>query len=171
VADFGISESIMLAAAIASTATAAYATYASGQQQEAAAKYNAQQAEIEAQQNRDAAKVQAQNAAEVQRRQIAENRARIGGSGIEMNEGSPLLVLMDNAYQASLEQSRITYAGEIGATGRQSAANLLRFQGGNAATAGAVGAGINLLSGTANAAGRYYGRSTRLNALGSDAQL
>jgi hypothetical protein len=163
------SGTILAVAALAASATGAYATYAQGQNASAAARYNAQVAEIEAQQNRDAAKVQAENQAEAARRVIAGNRARIGGSGIQMNEGSPLLSLMDNAYQESLEQSRIKYAGEIGATGRESTATLLRFQGGNAATAGAIGAGVNLLSGVANTAGRYYGRSSRLTALGSDA--
>ena len=159
---------IAAAAAVLGTATAAYATYQSGQDKEAAARYNAQVSEQEAQQARDAAKVEASNQAEAARRAQATVRARIAGSGVEMAEGSPLLVLMDNARQASIENQRILYGGEVQATGRLQNAALQRFQGSRAAAAGSLGAGVNLLSGIGSAGSEYY-RPRRTSALSRSA--
>jgi len=152
--DFGLTE-VAAAAAIVGTAVSAYGAYASGQAQKKAADYNAASDEIQAQQARDAAKIDAGNQALAARRAEAGVRARAAASGIDPGFGSPLLVMMDNARQAKLENERILYGGEIRAAGYQSGANLSRFQGRAAESAGNIGAGVNLLSGIARVGSQY----------------
>ena len=146
---------IAAAAAVAGTAVSTYGAISSGQAQSAAANYNAQEAAIQAQQARDAAKVDAQNQEIVANRAQATTRARAAGSGIDPSYGSPLLTVMDNARQASMEHSRILYGGEVRAAGLESGAALDRFQGSQYARAGYLGAGINLLSGIARVGSQY----------------
>lgn len=142
-------------AAVASTAITAYSVYAQGQQQSQANETNARIAEIQAQQARDAARIDAENQALAAKRAQATVRARAAASGIEPSVGSPLLTIMDNARQAELEKQRILHGGELRATGLLSGANVSRSQGAAAASAGRIGAGINLLSGVSGIANQY----------------
>lgn len=159
---------ILAGAAVAGTAVSAYSSYASGQQASKAAAYNAQTADLQAQQARDAAKIDAENQQEAARRVQGQTRARIAASGVEQSEGSPLLTIMDNARQAEIEKQRILYGGELRATGLQNQATLSRYQGGQAATAGFYGAGINLLSGISSAGLQYYRGGKSARSLGWD---
>lgn len=163
-ADFGVGEALA-AVALVGTAASAYATYSSGQAQAEASDHNARLADMQAQQARDAAKIDAENQAEIAKRAQAGVRARIAASGVEMGEGSPLLVLMDNARQASLENQRILYGGELRAQGLEANAALSRYSAGRYREAGGFGAGINLLSGIGKTGSQYFGRSRGLTAL------
>jgi hypothetical protein len=153
----GVETALLVAAAVAAAGTA-YSIYASGQAQQAAGEYNADVAEQQAQAARASAAVDEEAAREKARRIQAAARAAYGASGVSQEEGSPLLVLMDNAAQAELEAQRIRYAGELAATGYGNQATLARTQGAQAAQAGQIGAGISLLSSGASIGYRaYYG--------------
>ncbi|HXG17186.1 MAG TPA: hypothetical protein VNK50_13120 [Calidithermus sp.] len=141
--------------ALAATATAltAYGVYQQGQAQAAAMRYNARLAEQQALASRQAAAFEAERARERSRRLLARARAIYGTTGVEVNEGSPLLVLADSARQAELEAQTIQYGGELRARQAQGQANLESFQARLASRAGTIGAGATLLSGAARIAG------------------
>ena len=90
---------------------------------------------------------------------MAATRARIGGSGVLPGEGSPLLVQMEQAEQARLDEANIRYAGEVGAQANESEAILQGFVGKRAMRQGYIGAGASLLQGASTALSGY-GRST-----------
>jgi hypothetical protein len=143
-----------VAATVATTAISAYSSYQQGQQAEKAGKYNAQVAENQAIMVRQAAGVREEQHRARVRALAGQQRAGVGASGVE-EAGSPLLVMADTLQQAELDAQRIRYGGEVSATGYESQARLQRYQGGQYATAGMLGAGQSLLSGAATL-GRMY---------------
>lgn len=148
---------VAIAAAVLGTATSAYAAYSQGQAQQQAAKFNAKVSENNAEIARQTAEAQARQKADQYRRILGANRAAAGAAGVEGDQGSPLLVMADNAAQAELDEQFTRYRGMIQQTGFQSEANLNRYQAGYARQAGLFGAGSTLLSGAGNIAGRLYG--------------
>ncbi len=152
----GVEVALLIGAAVAAAGTA-YSVYAAGQAQQQAAGYNADVAENQAQAARNAAAVDEEASREKARRIQAAARATYGASGASQEEGSPLLVLMDNARQSELEVQRIRYSGELAARGYQNEANRVRYEGAQAAQAGTIGAGISLLSSGASIGTRAYG--------------
>ena len=149
-----------LVAAVVAAAASAYATYQSGQQQAKGFRYQAQQQENQAQAARNAAAVQEAQSRERNKRIMALARARAGASGVVSTEGSPLLVMLENARQAELEAQLIRYGGEIQAGFLEGESRLSTFRGRNARRAGNIGAGTTLLSGVANAYAGYKGGGT-----------
>jgi len=160
ICDYGLEIALIVGAAVAAAGTA-YSIYASGQAQEAAAEYGADVAENQAQASRNAAAVDEDIAREKSRRIQAAARAAYGASGVTQDEGSPLLVMMDTAAQSELEVQRIRYGGELATGGYISEATRQRHYGQQAAQAGAIGAGISLLSSGASIGSRAYGMNTR----------
>lgn len=156
-----------LVATVVSTAVGVYASYQQGQAQQKAAKVNAKVAENQATAARNAAMVREQQHKEQIRRLAGTQRAVAGASGIAL-EGSPLLVMADTLEQAELDAQRIHYGGDVSAMGFESQARLSRWQGAQAAHAGAVGAGATLLSGAAKAASYGGGATTSGGGGGSD---
>src|SRR5882672_5890633 len=98
--------------AVLAAAGSAYAAYAQSQAQAQAADYQRKVAKNQAQAAKQAADIAAENARTQHQRIMAAQRARIGASGILGTEGSPLLVQMESAEQAALDEARIRYAGE-----------------------------------------------------------
>lgn len=143
-------------AAIAAAGTA-YGYHQQGVQQEKAYRYNAQIAEQQAEQARGAAKIRAEQQAEQDRRLQSAAVAGYGGSGVTL-EGSPLLVLMESARQAEIDQARIAYGGEISAAGYENQRRLQGVYGQNAGAAGSTNAGISLLGSSANLLNTYYAK-------------
>lgn len=154
----GVETALLIAAAVAA-AGSAYGVYASGQAQGAAADFNAQVAQQQAQAARDAAAVEEEQTRERNRRIQATARARAAASGVVPSEGSPLLILMDNAAQAELEAQRARFGGELTAAGFRGQAAQQQFAARQARTAGGIGAGISLLSSGASIGTRAF--STR----------
>jgi hypothetical protein len=146
---------IMIAVTVAAAAASAYATYSASQAQEQAYKYNAKEAERQAEIAAQQTKFAAQQQAERDRRTRAAARAIQGTSGVEVGEGSSLLVDLDSAKQAELNYQAIRYQGEAQVRALQSQATLDRFQGATAARQGLIGAGASLLGGAASAGGSY----------------
>lgn len=150
-----------IAVAVVAAAAGAYSAYAQGQAQAAAARYNARVAENNATNSRNAAAVEAQVRGEHYRRQMASQRAAIGASGIAPDEGSPLLVQMDSAEQASLDLARVRYAGEVRASNYGAEQNLQKYYAKQYVQAGYVGAGTALLGGVSSGFSAYAGASAR----------
>src|SRR4029453_2836615 len=136
---------ILLIAAIAATVVAAgvsaYSSYQQGQQQQKAYKYNAKvaknQAEIAKQQQDFAARQQRER----DRRARATARALQSTTGVDVTEGSSLLVDVDNARQAEMNAAAARYTGEAQQSAFADRAALSRYQGNLAAEQGAIGAG------------------------------
>lgn len=141
-----------IVATLVISAASAYAQYKAGQAQAKALQYQARQAENQAKAARDAAAVaEAQSRARTDRIR-ATARARAAASGVSSSEGSPLLVLMENARQAELEAQLIRYSGEVQGRFFESESKLFTFRGRQARRAANIGAGVTLLSGVSSAA-------------------
>jgi hypothetical protein len=93
----------------------------------------------------------AEAAAEDQRRADAQfkskRRAILGGSGVQIGTGSPLLVDADIAKEAELSAQRILVGGEVTARRREQQAQLAQLEGRGARTASLIQAGGALLRG------------------------
>ena len=93
----------------------------------------------------------AEAAAEDQRRADAQfkskRRAILGGSGVQIGTGSPLLVDADIAKEAELSAQRILVGGEVTARRREQQAQLSILEGRGARTASLIQAGGALLRG------------------------
>jgi len=140
----------------------AYAMYESAQTQSKVLKYNAREAEKQAEIERQKQLFQAQQQAEADRRTRAAARAVQGASGIEVGEGSSLLVDIDSARQAELNYQAIRYAGDVRVRALSAQSALDRAMAGNVSQQGSIGAGATLLSGLGSAAQDYrtYQRQT-----------
>lgn len=153
----GISGSVVasIVTAIIAASAAAYSAYESGQAQAEMAKGMARQEENRAKASRDAAQIQADQAKERNKRVRALARARAEASGVASDEGSPLLVELENARQSQLEENLILYGGEVQSQFLQQESRLMTFRGAQARRAGNIGAGTSLLAGVSSAAGTY----------------
>lgn len=139
-------------AAVASAAAAAYSQHQAGQAQASAFRYQSRVAENQAQAARDAAAVAERQSRERTDRIRALARVRAEGSGVVSGEGSPLLVLLENARQAELDAQLTRYGGEVQGGFAESEARLQTFKGQVARRSANIGAGATLLSGVASGA-------------------
>lgn len=145
------------AIAVVAAAASAYAAYSSSEAQARAIDYQKKQQRINAKQAQDAAQAAADIAHERHQRVLASQRAALGASGVTTTEGSALLVQMDAAEQAALEEGRIRAAGQTAATGLENQAKLFAYNARETRRAGYIAAGTSLLGGTAKAYGAYAG--------------
>lgn len=153
---------VLIAAAVVgvvAAAASAYAAYSASEAQAKAISYQKKQANINAKQARDSAAVAAEIAHERHQRVLAAQRVALGASGVTTTEGSALLVQMDAAEQAALEEGRIRAAGATAATGLDNQAKLYKYNARETRRAGAIGAGTSLIGGTVRAYSAYAGAS------------
>lgn len=143
-----------LVVTIAAAAASAYAAYEQGQQQQAAAQYNAKLVRNQALQAQYAAEAQAKQREEHTRRLLASQRVAAGASGVT-TEGSPLAVMMDSAAQGAYEAGLIRAGGQYQSDALFGEAGIQRFYGQQAAEAGTLRAGTTLLSGAGSATSAY----------------
>lgn len=141
----------------------AYATFASMQAQAGAQSYAAKVARNNALQARQAAQIAAENAHEKNQRILGAQRARLGASGVMPSEGSPLIVQMDSAEQAALEEARIRYGGQVMAQGYESERALKSYQARISRRGAVVGAGATLLGGVGRSYAAYRGTQPGVN--------
>ena len=129
----------MIALAVGSTAMNALGSIRQGQEQQAAANYNAAVAD----QNAKIAQDQAARAEADQRRQAeklaGEQVAAYAASGVT-EEGSPLKVMYQSAQEAEMDALNIRYQGYLNARQQTAEADLQRYQGRAALQAGYIGA-------------------------------
>ncbi len=146
-----------IAVAVIAALGSAYAAYSQGQAQSNAAKYNAKVDRNNATNAQNAAAIEAQVRGEHYRRQQAAQRAAIGASGVQADEGSPLLAEIDSAEQASLDIARVKYAGAVRSSNYGAEQNLQKYYAKAYQQQGYLGAGTSLLSGAASGAAGAYG--------------
>ena len=140
---------------IASAALSAYQIYQSGQTQGKILKYQSKSEENRATAARQAAEIRAQQDRERTDRLRATARARAAASGVESTEGSPLMVMLENARQAEYQQSLIRYGGEVQSQDFLGQAKIRMFESRATTRAATTQAGTTLLAGVGNAAGAY----------------
>lgn len=144
----------IVVAAIGVAVSAAAAVNAA-QQQEAAAKFNKKIAENAATAASQAAQANAASRREQIRRVLAQQRADIGGSGVQDTAGSPLLVQIDSAKQGELDALKIEHGGTQQALAFETQGAYARYAGNQAATASYVQAGTSLLQGVGSGIKQY----------------
>lgn len=146
-----VAAAVTIVAAVAS----AYAQYQAGQAQGQVYDYQKKVAANQKIAAEQAAAIAAENARVRHENILATQRARLGAAGVTQSEGSPLIVQMESAEQAALDEARIRYAGRVQATGYQSQQILAGYQARAARVAGTTAAGVTLLGGAAKAYGGY----------------
>lgn len=147
-----------MVATMAASAASARAQYVQGKQAEANAEYNAQVVEDEAREEQAIRSIEATEERKVSRRKLASMEARFAKSGLLMS-GTPTLMLSDQAKADEFNILSRDRGSIVRTQNLRTEADLLRIQGSDAASAGAVGAGTSLLGGAASAAsiGASYG--------------
>lgn len=153
-----------LVATVVASALSAYVQYEQAQGQSKVLKYNAAEAQRQAEIERQKQQFQAQQQAEADRRTRASARALQGASGVEVGEGSSLLVDLDSARQAELNYQAIRYAGDVRVRALTAQSALDRAQAGNVARQGSFGAGATLLGGASSAYTGYQDYQRRQTA-------
>lgn len=161
-----VAAAVTIIATLASAAATAYAQHQQAQTQGKILKYQSQAAENQATSARQAAAIRAQQEQKRTDAIRARARANAGASGVETGEGSPLLVMLENARQAQYETELIKYGGEIQSAGFETEAKLRTFESRAVRRAGMIGAGTTLLAGVGNAAGTYA--KTKSSSSGGD---
>ncbi len=144
-------------ATIATVGSAAISAVGAIQQGQAAKAQGDLQAQVLQQQAASKRQVAAANEEDFRSRQsrvLAARRAALGGSGTDPSSGSPLLVSQDFAGETELQALRIRTGGEVRATRAEQQAQLQRFQGRTARTAGFIRGGSLLVGGIGTAAAR-----------------
>lgn len=151
-------ESLALAALITAgvgTGLSAYGMYRQGESAKAAAGFN----EDVAAANAEAARSKAAYEEEVQReklkRMMGRTRALYAKAGVNLDEGSPLLSLMQQTEEAERDAQAIRYNGDVAATQALNQGRLAAFQGNQAYQAGMIGAGSTFLTGMGKAMMSY----------------
>ena len=98
------------------------------------------------------------------RKLLSEQRVRYAKSGVNISEGSPLLIMADSAAKAEKDALAIRWGGDVAATGLENQATLQRFYGQNARRTGQLQgksantmANATLLQGIGNAGMSYAG--------------
>jgi len=82
-----------------------------------------------------------------QRHLLAEQRAVLGGSGVLLSEGTPLLLAADAASEIEYQALKVRRGGAIQATRLEQEAQLRRMSGKSAEKSGFMRAGAGLLTG------------------------
>lgn len=141
----------------AAAAMSAISQVQQGNAQKSLANYNATVADQQATSTRQWAAYNADRQADKARRLNANAEANFAANGME-TEGSPLVVLADNAAQAEMDNLAIRGQGEAQASYYNAQAAGMRFQGSLAQRAGYIGAGTTLLqAGASMYAGGAFG--------------
>jgi len=173
-----------LAVGLLGAATSAVGLYQSGQAAKASGTYNAEVAKENAQIQTQNATWAGQEGEEQAAQKELETRSRVGAiesaqsaNGVDVNSGSNLDVRSSAAELGELDAlniranaARQAYGYQTSATSDVAQSNLDRFAGSNAQTAGDIGAGSTILSGSANAGlgyERYLSSNNNPNTLGS----
>ena len=151
-----------IVATIAAAGFSAYAQHQAGQQQNAAAKYNAKVAENNQIAARQAAEIKANEIRQNNRMILARARNNALSNGGELRSGTSALdILAFDANQGELSALRAQYTGEVDVLGLEAQKRMYRFQGAQAAYAGGIGATSTLLGGLGQAGAMGYNMYSR----------
>ncbi len=133
------------------SAMSAYGQYRQGEAAKAAGSFN----EDVAAANAEAARKKAAYEEEIQRDKLKKimgrQRTLYAKAGVNIDEGSPLLMLMETAEEAERDAQAIRYGGDVAATQMLNQGRMAAFQGEQAYKAGMIGAGSTFLTGLGSA--------------------
>ena len=132
-------------------ALAAAGSYSQGQTAKKQAQFQAGISEQQAGREREIAIAEEGDFRKRQSAVLAQRRAALGGSGVQIDTGTPLLGSEDFAAEVELQARRIGAGGQTRATRLEQQAQLLRAGGRAAQTQGYFRAGASLLSGSGQA--------------------
>lgn len=138
---------VPLAAGIASSVIGAGGALSAGQDAAHAAEINAQVQTNNANAARDAAKAVAVDIRRDTQRSLGTIRANAAASGVIIDEGSPLEVLVDSAGEGELAALRAIHKGEVEGANFDAQAALDAFQARSARSQSYYKAGATLLGG------------------------
>jgi len=149
-----------VAVAIAMSALSAGMAIYQGYQQQKIANANAKNKEILAQRKQLAANRAAKLAAEKRKKQRAGATLAFVSSGVDISQGSPLIVEAEDDYRAELDQATIIAQGAESAWVSNSEAMIMRAQG-RAAVASGYGQAAGTLGASLLSAGAGGGSSPK----------
>lgn len=131
---------VMIAMAMSAVGTivSAGGMIAQGQQARRQAELQAAQFRAQAERDRQIAKMEADDYRRRQRRALSTNIAAMGGSGVEMGTGTPLLVMADFAAEVEYNALKVEAGGEDKASKAENAARMAQMRGRDAARAGVI---------------------------------
>lgn len=138
-------------AAVAGAAISAYGAVKQGQYQKATSEYNAQIAQRDAEAARQKAEYDAEQSSREFKMLLGKQKALYAKAGVDLTEGSPLLMMAWQAEEGKRERELILQGGRTAEQSDLAKANIFRFQGGQAQTAGTISGGSTFLTGLANA--------------------
>jgi hypothetical protein len=148
-------------ALLASAAVGAGSAIYQGQQQKEFANYQADQAEADAAAEKGAAQVRAERIRSIARKTRGTARADLAAAGVNVGEGTPLLIEQDIIKRGEEDAILGIYDGDDAARRLRAQAQGLRIQGQQAQTAGYINAGSSALAAGANYSGwRGYNPGT-----------
>ena len=142
---------IMGAVGLGGSALSAYGTYKAGRQAKDNAYYNAKLKEQQAKLTREAMATETAGAHRDARRMKATQEAGYASSGAVVGEGTPLLVLAEQAGAMERDILNDRRTRMLEEQGLQSEARMLRYEGKQAKKAGTIGAVSTLLGGAGQA--------------------
>lgn len=131
------------------TAISAVGSIAQGQQAAASADAQARAYEQQAVADQQAAAFEGQRERRRQELLQANARAQVGASGVALS-GSPSEVLAANAREGELDIQAIRYSSQLRQNNLRTQADISRFQGKQAKTAGYINAASSVVSGLSN---------------------
>jgi hypothetical protein len=137
---------------VAGVALTAYGQYEAGQSAKATANYNAKLAENEAIAKEQQARVESQQMQKNKERLLASQRAGFAKGGAVITEGTPLLLMAEQAGTAELDILNQQRNRAMEATSLRSEATISKFSGKQAARAGNIGAAGTVIGGAGSIA-------------------
>lgn len=150
---------IVVAAAVASTAVAAYGAYESHKTASEAADYQAKIASNQAKAAAYSASVRARQERQRTRLIVGRQETLYGASGVSTDVGTPLLVMSESARQGELDALNIEYGGKLARGSFEAESKLRAYEADALLRSGYIRAGSTLLSGAGQAAGLYSRRT------------
>ena len=146
---------IAVAVVVVGGALTAYSQHEAGQAAKATANYNAKLAENEAKAKEQQAHVESQQMQKQKERLIAAQRAGFAKGGAVITEGTPLLLMAEQAGEAELDILNQQRNRAMEATSLKSEATLQKYQGKQAARAANIQAAGTVLSTAGKGASTY----------------
>lgn len=142
---------VAIVAAVAGAAIAGYGAVKQGQAAKETSDYNAKIAERDALAAKNKADYDAEQSELKFNMLLGKQKALYAKSGVNLSEGSPLLMMTFQAEQAAKDKQAILFEGKSAEQADLDRANLFRMSGDNSATAGYISGGSTFLSGVSNA--------------------
>jgi hypothetical protein len=139
---------------------AAYGQYQAGQSQKAMTKYNADLAENEAIAQEQATAAETERMRSQKKRQMSAQRAAASKTGAVISEGTPLLVMAEEAGLMELDIMNMQRTGAMQAQASRSEAKLQKYKGKQAARSANIQAGTTLLGGLGKGAAIHKSNHT-----------